>query len=202
MFVISQDIRVLRAYKAYSSSWTSIVLELHHHLQKKRSGLDKRLKGALLFLHEMRKRDPLKMPHPKVGKSVIEFNQRDTTPLQAQLLHTVYYIPRAPGLEINPTNIRIWIHEKDLGNLERVVWEGHGHLLTSQTSSHSKIRKFIEATPKLMVRLRAWLCETLFVMHVDDKLSQIERRKAKSRISEAESWRLRLSLKLQCCGKS
>ncbi|TRY79118.1 hypothetical protein TCAL_09905 [Tigriopus californicus] len=54
------------------------------------------------------------------------------------------------GMEINPTNIRIWIHERDISNLERVVWEGFGHLLTGQTSSHSKIRKFLEATPKLM----------------------------------------------------
>lgn len=63
-----------------------------------------------------------------------------------------YWINIFPGMEINPTNIRIWIHERDISNLERVVWEGYGHLLTGQTSSHSKIRKFLEATPKLMVR--------------------------------------------------
>ncbi len=55
-------------------------------------------------------------------------------------------------MEINPTNIRIWIHEKDLGCLERVLWEGHGHLLLGQTAGQSKIRKFLEAVPKLMVR--------------------------------------------------
>ncbi len=54
-------------------------------------------------------------------------------------------------MEINLSNIRIWIHEKDLGCLERVLWEGHGHLLLGQTAGQSKIRKFLEATPKLMV---------------------------------------------------
>ena len=56
------------------------------------------------------------------------------------------------GLEINSTNIRIWIHEKDLGCLERVVWEGQGQQLLGQTTGHNKIRRFLEATPKLMVK--------------------------------------------------
>ncbi len=52
---------------------------------------------------------------------------------------------------MNPTNIRIWIHEKDLSSLERVVWEGFGHLLLNQTSANIKIKKLLEATPRLMV---------------------------------------------------
>eukprot|EP00095_Tigriopus_kingsejongensis_P008483 maker-scaffold18_size714446-snap-gene-5.16 protein:Tk08483 transcript:maker-scaffold18_size714446-snap-gene-5.16-mRNA-1 annotation:"hypothetical protein X777_10637" len=58
------------------------------------------------------------------------------------------------GMEINATNIRIWIHEKDIGNLERVVWEGFGHLLVGQTSSHAKIRKFLDVVPKLMNEIK------------------------------------------------
>ncbi len=54
------------------------------------------------------------------------------------------------GMEINNTNIRIWIHERDLASLERVLWEGYGHLLQGQTSTSGKVRKFLEAIPKLL----------------------------------------------------
>ena len=47
-------------------------------------------------------------------------------------------------------NIRTWIHDQDLAKLEKVVWEGNGHLLLKHTSSKPKIRKFIEAVPRLM----------------------------------------------------
>ena len=58
------------------------------------------------------------------------------------------------GLEINSTNVRIWIHEKDLESLEAVVYEGHGNMLLSQSAGNVKIRKFLETVPKLMVRNR------------------------------------------------
>ena len=35
--------------------------------------------------------------------------------------------------------------------LEKVVWEGYGQLLIKHTSGHSKIRKFLEAVPRLLV---------------------------------------------------
>lgn len=55
------------------------------------------------------------------------------------------------GIEINNTNIRIWIHDQDLEKLEKVVWEGYGQLLIKHTSGHTKIRKFLEAVPRLLV---------------------------------------------------
>lgn len=56
------------------------------------------------------------------------------------------------GVEINNTNIRIWIHDKDLESLEKVLWEGEGYTLIKHTSGHAKVRKFLEAVPRLMVR--------------------------------------------------
>ena len=56
------------------------------------------------------------------------------------------------GAEVNPTQIRIWIHEKLLSSLEHVVFEGHGHLLLGQSTSNSKIKRFLDSVPKLMVR--------------------------------------------------
>ena len=53
-------------------------------------------------------------------------------------------------MEVNNMNIRTWIHDQDLAKLEKVVWEGNGHLLLKHTSSRPKIRKFIEAVPRLM----------------------------------------------------
>lgn len=53
-------------------------------------------------------------------------------------------------MEVHNTNIRIWIHDQDLAKLEKVVWEGMGHLLIKHTSAHNKIRKFLEAVPRLM----------------------------------------------------
>ena len=47
-------------------------------------------------------------------------------------------------------NIRTWIHDSDLTKLEKVVWEGNGHLLLKQASAKPKIRKFLEAVPRLM----------------------------------------------------
>ena len=54
------------------------------------------------------------------------------------------------GMEVHNTNIRIWIHDQDLAKLEKVVWEGMGHLLVKHTSAHAKIRKFLDSIPQLM----------------------------------------------------
>ena len=54
------------------------------------------------------------------------------------------------GMEVNNMNIRTWIHDKDVEKLEKVVWEGNGHLLLKHSSAHTKIRKFLEAVPRLM----------------------------------------------------
>lgn len=58
----------------------------------------------------------------------------------------------ASGVEVNQSKIRVWIHEQDLESLEKVLWEGEGFALLKHTSGHPKIRKFLEAAPRLMVR--------------------------------------------------
>lgn len=55
------------------------------------------------------------------------------------------------GLVIKKSNIRIWIHRRNIENLQRVVWEGHGSKLLIEHSNNPKIKKFLEAVPRLMV---------------------------------------------------
>ncbi|GLV41893.1 uncharacterized protein CBL_00355 [Carabus blaptoides fortunei] len=54
------------------------------------------------------------------------------------------------SLVIKPSNIRIWIHQRDLGRLQKVLWEGHGAKLRTETSNNARVRKFLEAVPYLM----------------------------------------------------
>ncbi len=72
---------------------------------------------------------------------------------RARLLKIAYL--HLTGMEVHNTNIRIWIHDQDLQKLEKVVWEGMGHLLIKHTSAHTKIRKFLEAVPRLLNDIKA-----------------------------------------------
>ena len=67
----------------------------------------------------------------------------------------------ASGVEVNQSKIRVWIHEQDLESLEKVLWEGEGFALLKHTSGHPKIRKFLEAAPRLMVRFAKLWTEIL-----------------------------------------
>lgn len=58
------------------------------------------------------------------------------------------------GLVFKKSNVRIWIHQRDLGNLQKVVWEGHGSKLLVEHSNNPKIRRFLEAVPHIMVSTR------------------------------------------------
>lgn len=58
------------------------------------------------------------------------------------------------GLVIKPSNIRIWIHQRDLGKLQRVLWDGHGAKLRTETCNHPRIKRFLEAVPHLMGVIR------------------------------------------------
>lgn len=53
-------------------------------------------------------------------------------------------------LAVKPANIRIWIHQRDLGRLQKVLWDGHGAKLRTQTCNHPRIKRFLEAVPHLM----------------------------------------------------
>ncbi|XP_043481026.1 uncharacterized protein LOC122510441 isoform X4 [Leptopilina heterotoma] len=54
------------------------------------------------------------------------------------------------NLDFKPSNIRIWIHNKDIGKLQRVLWEGHGSKLRCETSNNPRVKKFLEAVPFIM----------------------------------------------------
>ena len=53
-------------------------------------------------------------------------------------------------LIIKPSNIRIWLHQKELSKLTKVLWEGQGMRLRSETSHHPKMKKFLECVPHIM----------------------------------------------------
>ncbi|XP_039309739.1 uncharacterized protein LOC105196161 isoform X2 [Solenopsis invicta] len=54
------------------------------------------------------------------------------------------------SMDFKPSNIRIWIHNKDIGKLQQVLWEGHGSKLRCETSNNPRIRRFLEAVPFIM----------------------------------------------------
>lgn len=62
------------------------------------------------------------------------------------------------AIVIKPSNIRIWIHDKDVGKLSKVVWEGQGNRLRTEVSSNGKVKKFLEAVPFVMVCHSLCLC--------------------------------------------
>ncbi|RZF31892.1 hypothetical protein LSTR_LSTR013296 [Laodelphax striatellus] len=53
-------------------------------------------------------------------------------------------------LIVKPSNIRIWIHDRDLGRLQQVLWEGHGDKLLLETSHHPLVKRFLSAVPYIM----------------------------------------------------
>ncbi|XP_028049890.2 uncharacterized protein LOC105835678 [Monomorium pharaonis] len=58
------------------------------------------------------------------------------------------------SMDFKPSNIRIWIHNKDIGKLQQVLWEGHGSKLRCETSNNPRIRKFLEAVPFIMSTIK------------------------------------------------
>lgn len=60
--------------------------------------------------------------------------------------------PHLPaGLNFKKSNIRIWIHQRNMANLQQVIWEGHGAMLLVEHSNKPKMKKFLEAVPHIMV---------------------------------------------------
>lgn len=57
----------------------------------------------------------------------------------------------SPGLNFKKSNIRIWIHQRNMTNLQQVIWEGQGGLLLVEHSNNPKMKKFLEAVPHIMV---------------------------------------------------
>lgn len=52
---------------------------------------------------------------------------------------------------IKPSNIRIWIHDKDIGKLTQVLWQGEGNRLRTEICSNNRVKKFLDAVPYVMV---------------------------------------------------
>ncbi|KAL9914297.1 uncharacterized protein ACN2A1_001382 isoform 2-T2 [Glossina fuscipes fuscipes] len=48
------------------------------------------------------------------------------------------------------STIRIWMHEKDIGKLTRILWAGQGNRLRQQASTNSKVKRFLSAVPYVM----------------------------------------------------
>lgn len=55
-------------------------------------------------------------------------------------------------MDVKPSNIRIWIHNRDIKKLQQVLWEGHGSKLQCEISNNPRVRKFLEAVPFIMVK--------------------------------------------------
>ncbi|KAK4876069.1 hypothetical protein RN001_012491 [Aquatica leii] len=111
-------------------------------------------------------KDPAYMQKLLVGAggdlSALDNRQRSTkyymahaSELELPSLHKAIKSPRkstpcSEGLVIKKSNIRIWIHHRDLGHLQKVVWEGHGSKLLVEHSTNSKVKKFFDAVPHIM----------------------------------------------------
>ncbi|XP_015605021.1 uncharacterized protein LOC107272408 isoform X2 [Cephus cinctus] len=59
------------------------------------------------------------------------------------------------NLDFKPSNIRIWIHNRDIGKLQQVLWEGHGSKLRCETSNNPRVKKFLEAVPFIMGTIKS-----------------------------------------------
>ncbi|KAJ9584113.1 hypothetical protein L9F63_021549, partial [Diploptera punctata] len=53
-------------------------------------------------------------------------------------------------LVVTRANIRIWIHDRDLGRLQQMLWEGHGGKLRVETSNNPRVKRFLDAVPYIM----------------------------------------------------
>ncbi|XP_058056480.1 uncharacterized protein LOC131207864 [Anopheles bellator] len=54
------------------------------------------------------------------------------------------------GIVIKPSNIRIWLHHKQMYKLAKVLWAGQGMRLRTETSHHPKMKRFLECVPHVM----------------------------------------------------
>ncbi|XP_050095097.1 uncharacterized protein LOC126577477 [Anopheles aquasalis] len=54
------------------------------------------------------------------------------------------------GIAIKPSNIRIWLHHKQMSKLAKVLWAGQGMRLRTETSHHPKMKRFLECVPHVM----------------------------------------------------
>ncbi|KAB0795470.1 hypothetical protein PPYR_12309 [Photinus pyralis] len=113
--------------------------------------------------------------------SAVDNKQRTTqyymshaSELELPSVHKISKSPRKStpcneGVVIKKSNIRIWIHQRDLGNLQKVVWEGHGAKLLVEHSTNHKVKKFLEAVPPIL-----GLIKDIHTDVVNDDLEQLQ----------------------------
>ncbi|CAG9761050.1 unnamed protein product [Ceutorhynchus assimilis] len=63
------------------------------------------------------------------------------------------------SLNFKKSNIRIWLHQRNMSNLQQVVWEGYGPKLLVEHSNNPKMRKFLEAVPYIMGVIKDVHCD-------------------------------------------
>ncbi|XP_045475125.1 uncharacterized protein LOC123681009 isoform X3 [Harmonia axyridis] len=76
-------------------------------------------------------------------------------------------------LNFKKSNIRIWIHQRNLGNLQQVVWEGNGSKLLPEHSNNPKIKKFLDAVPHIM-----GLVKEIHADVINDNIEALKSRRA------------------------
>ncbi|XP_059474842.1 uncharacterized protein LOC132196306 [Neocloeon triangulifer] len=59
---------------------------------------------------------------------------------------------------VTRAHIRKWIHERDLGKLEKLLWAGHGDRLLLETSASPKVRGFLESVPYILTVIKEAHC--------------------------------------------
>ncbi|XP_049958096.1 uncharacterized protein LOC126474660 [Schistocerca serialis cubense] len=58
------------------------------------------------------------------------------------------------GFVVTRANIRIWIHDRDMGRLQQMLWEGHGDKLRVETSNNPRVRRLLVSVPYIMGTIR------------------------------------------------
>ncbi|XP_073812016.1 uncharacterized protein isoform X9 [Musca autumnalis] len=57
-------------------------------------------------------------------------------------------------MSVKLSTIRIWMHEKEIGKLTRILWAGQGNRLRQQASTNPKVKRFLAAVPYVMNSIR------------------------------------------------
>ncbi|XP_037077094.1 uncharacterized protein LOC119098278 [Pollicipes pollicipes] len=73
------------------------------------------------------------------------------------------------GAPVPHASIRIWIHDRDMDKLEKVVIDGHGEQLLNETAGSARVNKFLVAVRPMMIRIRE-----LHSSAINDDLDKVE----------------------------
>nr|XP_043066763.1 uncharacterized protein LOC108121417 isoform X2 [Drosophila bipectinata] len=71
------------------------------------------------------------------------------------------------------STIRIWMHEKDIGKLTRILWAGQGNRLCQQASNNGRVKRFLAAVPHVMNAIKD-LHQAVIDNNLESVQSQLE----------------------------